>query len=78
MNTITSNVNSGMVSKKGRDNLRTGKERHLDMESHHDEMIKEKPSKAAVECFKRKPYSIRGDTNGQRNSTGIQNDERRN
>lgn len=33
--------------------MRTGKERRLDMQQHHDEMIKEKPSKAAVECLKK-------------------------
>lgn len=65
MNAITVNDSTRMVNAKGCDNLRTGKERRLDMELHHDEMIHKKPSKAAVECFKRKPYSIRGDvTNG--------------
>lgn len=78
MNAITVDDSTRMVNTKGRDNLRTGKERRLDMESHHDEMIKEKPSKAAVECFKRKPYSIRGDTGGQVNLNRVQEYERRN
>lgn len=46
--------------------MRTGKERRLDMESHHDEMIKEKPSERAKRWFKRPAYSIRGDTSGQK------------
>ena len=65
MSAITDYVGSGMVSKKERDNLRTGKERRLDMQRHHDGMIKENANERAKKWFNRRPYSIRGDvTNG--------------
>ena len=44
--------------------MRTGKERRLDMESHHDEMIKHNMNERAKKWFNRPAYSIRGDTIG--------------
>ena len=67
-----------MAGKKERDNLRTGKERRLEMERHHDGMIKEKPSERAKRWFQRPAYSIRGDTSGQINPNRVQEYERRN
>ena len=53
-----------MAGKKERDNLRTGKERRLDMQQHHDEMIKRSTNERAKKWFNRPAYSIRGDTIG--------------
>ena len=64
MNAITVNESTRMVNEKGRDNLRTGKERRLDMESHHDEMIKRSTNERAKKWFNRPAYSIRGDAIG--------------
>jgi hypothetical protein len=66
-----------MAGKKERDNLRTGKERRLDMQQHHDEMIKRSTNERAKEWFNRPAYSIRGDTGGQINSNRVQEYERR-
>ena len=44
--------------------MRTGKERRLDMGSHHDRMERDKQDDKTVARFKRRPYSIGGDTNG--------------
>lgn len=57
--------------------MRTGKERRLDMESHHDEMIKHNMNERAKKWFNRPAYSIRGDTSGQINSNRVQEYERR-
>ena len=67
-----------MAGKKERDNLRTGKERRLDMQQHHDEMIKRSTNERAKKWFKRPAYSIRGDTGGQINPDRVQEYERRN
>ena len=57
---------------------RDRKTKKLDTINHYEEYERKGGSGNSKEWFHRKPYSIRGDTNGQRNSTGIQSDERRN
>lgn len=66
-----------MANEKERDNLRTGKERRLDMQQHHDEMIKRSTNERAKKWFNRPAYSIRGDTSGQINLNRVQEHERR-
>lgn len=63
---------------EGSKGLKVSKEQRLNSDSHHDQMISEKPSERAKRWFRRPAYSIRGDTGGQDNFIGIQEHERGN
>lgn len=58
--------------------MRKGKERRLDMQQHHDEMIKRSTNERAKKWFNRPAYSIRGDTIGQAKTESVQSSAERN
>ena len=56
--------------------MKVSKEQRLNSDSHHDQMISEKPSERAKRWFRRLAYSIRGEAvgnfkNGERTEEGI-------